>query len=195
MIYHIEGKLVEKTPTYDVIDASGVGYIMQISLNTFTKIGDNEKCKLFTEQVYVRDDMPRFFGFYDTAERNLFRQLVSVSGVGGTSALLMFSSLSADEIQNAIVTGNVTLLKSVKGIGEKTAQRIIVDLKDKMGKGTLSTEFFVPSNNILKEEALSALVMLGFNKPAADKALDKIIKTLGTGQTVEQLIKAALKNL
>ncbi len=195
MIYHIEGKLVEKTPTYAVIDASGVGYIMQISLNTFTKIGDNEKCKLFTEQVYVRDDMPRFFGFYDTAERNLFRQLVSVSGVGGTSALLMLSSLSADEIQNAIVTGNVTLLKSVKGIGEKTAQRIIVDLKDKMGKGTLSTEFFVPSNNILKEEALSALVMLGFNKPAADKALDKIIKTLGTGQTVEQLIKAALKNL
>ncbi len=195
MIYHIEGRLVEKTPTYAVIDAVGVGYIMQISLNTFTKIGDNEKCKLFTEQVYVRDDMPRFFGFYDTAERNLFRQLVSVSGVGGTSALLMFSSLSADEIQNAIVTGNVTLLKSVKGIGEKTAQRIIVDLKDKMGKGTLSTEFFVPSNNILKEEALSALVMLGFNKPAADKALDKIIKTLGTGQTVEQLIKAALKNL
>lgn len=195
MIYHIEGKLVEKTPTYAVIDASGVGYIMQISLNTFTKIGDSEKCKLFTEQVYIRDDMPRFFGFADIAERNLFRQLVSVSGVGGTSALLMLSSLSAEEIQNAIVTGNVILLKSVKGIGEKTAQRIIVDLKDKIGKGSLSADFFVSPNNILKEEALSALVMLGFNKLAADKVLDKIIRTEGTGQTVEQLIKASLKNL
>ncbi len=195
MIYHIEGKLVEKTPTYAVIDAAGVGYMMQISLNTFTKIGDSEKCKLFTEQVYVRDDMPRFFGFADTAERNLFRQLVSVSGVGGTSALLMLSSLSAAEIQNAIATGNVAILKSVKGIGEKTAQRIIVDLKDKIVKGSLSPDFFVSSNNILKEEALSALVMLGFNKGAADKVLDKIIRTEGTGQTVEQLIKAALKSL
>lgn len=195
MIYHIEGKLVEKTPTYAVIDAAGVGYIMQISLNTFSKIGENEKCKLFTEQLYVRDDMPRFFGFADIAERNLFRQLVSVSGVGGTSALLMLSSLSAAEIQQAIVTGNVALIKSVKGIGEKTAQRIIVDLKDKMGKSDIGSEFLVPSNNTLKEEALSALVMLGFNKLMADKALDKIIRTEGTGQTVEQLIKSALKNL
>ncbi len=195
MIYHIEGKLVEKTPTYAVIDAGGVGYIMQISLNTFTKIGDQSACKLFTEQVYVRDDMPRFFGFADTAERDLFRQLVSVSGVGGTSALLMLSSLSAGEIQNAIVTGNVALLKSVKGIGEKTAQRIIVDLKDKMGKGGVSADFIISPNNKLKEEALSALVMLGFNKAAADKVLEKIIRTEGTGQTVEQLIKAALKSL
>lgn len=195
MIYHIEGKLVEKTPTYAVIDAAGVGYVMQISLNTFSKIGDTEKCKLFTEQVYVRDDMPRFFGFMDIAERNLFRQLVSVSGVGGTSALLMLSSLSSEEIQNAIVTGNVTLLKSVKGIGEKTAQRIIVDLKDKMGKGPVLSDFFLSSHNILKSEALSALVMLGFNKLSADKTLDKIIKTEGAGQSVEQLIKSALKSL
>jgi Holliday junction DNA helicase RuvA len=100
MIYHIEGKLIEKTPTYAVIDAGGVGYVMQISLNTFSKIGENEKCKLYTEQLYVRDDMPRFYGFADIAERNLFRLLVSVSGVGGTSALLMLSSLSAAEIQN-----------------------------------------------------------------------------------------------
>jgi Holliday junction DNA helicase RuvA len=195
MINHIEGKLVEKNPTYAVIDAAGVGYIMQISLNTFSKIAENEKCKLFTEQLYVRDDMPRFFGFADIAERSLFRQLVSVSGVGGTSALLMLSSLSAAEIQNAILTGNVAVIKSVKGIGEKTAQRIIVDLKDKIGKTALSADFFIPSNNIIKEEALSALVMLGFNKAAADKVLDKIIKTEGTGQTVEQLIKSALKNL
>ncbi len=195
MINHIEGKLVEKTPTYAVIDAAGVGYVMQISLNTFSKIGDSEKCKLYTEQLYVRDDMPRFYGFADIAERSLFRQLVSVSGVGGTSALLMLSSLTAAEIQNAIATGNVALIKSVKGIGEKTAQRIIVDLKDKIGKTTTATEFFVSPNNILKQEALSALVMLGFNKSTVDKVLDKIIKTEGTGQTVEQLIKAALKNL
>ena len=195
MIYHVEGKLVEKTPTYAVIDAGGVGYIMQISLNTFTKIGDSEKCKLYTEQLYVRDDMPRFFGFADIAERNLFRLLVSVSGVGGTSALLMLSSLTAAEIQNAIATANVAVIKSVKGIGEKTAQRVIVDLKDKMGKGDLSAEIFSSSNNTLKEEALSALVMLGFNKQGAEKVLDKIIRTEGTGQTVEQLIKSALKNL
>lgn len=195
MIYHIEGKLVEKTPTYAVIEAAGVGYVMQISLNTFSKIGENEKCKLYTEQLYVRDDMPRFFGFADIAERNLFRMLVSVSGVGGTSALLMLSSLSSAEIQAAIATGNVALIKSVKGIGEKTAQRIIVDLKGKMGKDELSSDFFVTSNNTLKEEALSALVALGFNKSGADKVLDKIVKTEGTGLSVEQLIKSALKNL
>lgn len=195
MIHHIEGRLVEKTPTYAVIDAGGVGYIMQISLNTFSKIGDSEKCKLYTEQLYVRDDMPRFFGFADVAERNLFRLLVSVSGVGGTSALLMLSSLSAAEIQTAIATGNVALIKSVKGIGEKTAQRIIVDLKGKMGKEELSSDFFVSSNNTLKEEALSALVALGFNKSAADKVLDKIVRTEGAGLSVEQLIKSALKNL
>lgn len=195
MIYHIEGKLIEKTPTYAVIDAGGVGYVMQISLNTFSKIGDSEKCKLYTEQLYVRDDMPRFYGFADVAERNLFRLLVSVSGVGGTSALLMLSSLSATEIQTAIATANVAVIKSVKGIGEKTAQRVIVDLKDKMGKSDFSSDIFLGSNNTLKEEALSALVMLGFNKAGADKVLDKIIRTEGTGQTVEQLIKSALKNL
>ncbi|MCK6648799.1 MAG: Holliday junction branch migration protein RuvA, partial [Bacteroidia bacterium] len=163
--------------------------------NTFSKIGESEKCKLYTEQLYVRDDMPRFFGFADVAERNLFRLLVSVSGVGGTSALLMLSSLSAAEIQTAIATGNVALIKSVKGIGEKTAQRIIVDLKGKMGKEELSSDFFVSSNNTLKEEALSALVALGFNKSAADKVLDKIVRTEGAGLSVEQLIKSALKNL
>ncbi|MEO6882448.1 MAG: Holliday junction branch migration protein RuvA [Bacteroidia bacterium] len=195
MYHHIEGKLVEKTPTYAVIDCNGVGYILQISLNTFSKIGLNEKCKLYAEQMYIRDDMPRFFGFADLSERHLFRQLVSVSGVGGTSALLMLSSLNASEIQQAIVSGNVALLKSVKGIGEKTAQRIIVDLKDKFGKMEVGTDFFLPSNNTLKEEALSALVMLGFAKNTAEKAVDKILKTEGAADSVEQVIKQALKNL
>ncbi len=195
MFNHIQGKLVEKTPTYAVLEANGIGYILQISLNTFTKIGESENCKLFVEQMYVRDDLPRSFGFFDVAERTLFRHLTSVSGVGGTSALLMLSSLSAAEIQAAIATGNVALIKSVKGIGEKTAQRIIVDLKGKLGKDELSTNFFVTSNNTLKEEALSALVALGFNKAGADKVLDKVIKTEGAGITVEQMIKSALKNL
>lgn len=195
MFNHIQGKLVEKTPTYAVLEANGIGYILQISLNTFTKIGESENCKLYIEQMYVRDDLPRSFGFFDVAERTLFRHLTSVSGVGGTSALLMLSSLSASEIQAAIATGNVALIKSVKGIGEKTAQRIIVDLKGKLGKDELSTDFFVTSNNTLKEEALSALVALGFNKAGADKVLDKVIKTEGAGITVEQMIKSALKNL
>lgn len=195
MINHIEGKLVEKTPTHAVIDCGGVGYIMQISLNTFSKIGENEKCKLYTEQMYVRDDMPRFFGFADVAERNLFRQLTSVSGVGGVSALLMLSSLSAAEIQQAIVTGNVAVIKSIKGIGEKTAQRIIIDLKGKMGDGVELPVNFLGAHNKIKEEALIALVNLGFAKQVAEKAIDKVIKGDPKERSVEQMIKDALKNV
>lgn len=195
MINHIKGTLVEKTPTYVVIDCNGVGYYMNISLNTYSKIGNLEECKLFTEQVYVRDDLPRFYGFLENSERNLFRQLISVSGVGGTSAIMMLSSLSSSEIQEAILSGNVTLLKSIKGIGEKTAQRIIVDLRGKLGKDNLGFDFLVGSNNTLKEEALSALIMLGFTKSIAEKAIDKSLKTGGDSQSVEQLIKLALKNL
>lgn len=195
MIDLIEGRLIEKTPTYAVILCGGVGYRANISLNTFSKIGNSENCKLYTEQVYVRDDMPRFYGFFDRAERGLFRQLISVSGVGGNSAIMMLSSLSAVEIQQAITTGNVALLKSVKGIGEKTAQRIIVDLKGKLGKEDLSSDFFAGAHNTLLQEALSALIMLGFAKNIAEKALEKAQKTAGENPTVEELIKVALKNL
>jgi len=195
MISHIEGLITEKTPTYVVIDCNGVGYSMNISLNTYSKITALQTCKLLTEQVYVRDDLPRFYGFIEGAERNLFRQLISVSGVGGTSAIMMLSSLSSAEIQDAIVSGNVTLLKSIKGIGEKTAQRIIVDLKGKLGKDILGTDFLNSSNNTLKEEALSALQMLGFAKNMADKAIDKALKIGGNTQTIEQVIKLALRNL
>ncbi len=199
MINHIEGKLVEKTPTYAVIETGGVGYLLLISLSTSEKIGEIENCKLFVEQLYVRDDNPKQYGFYTSDERNLFRLLVSVSGVGGNSALLMLSSLSAVEIQEAISTGNVTLIKGVKGIGEKTAQRIIVDLKDKIGKVVSGIDELDISakglNNTVKEEAIAALTMLGINKSVASKVLDKTIKVEGTGQSVEQLIKSALKNL
>jgi Holliday junction DNA helicase RuvA len=195
MINHIEGKLVEKTPTHAVIDCGGVGYIMQISLNTSSKIETGKTCKLFTEQMYIRDDMPRFFGFAEPDERILFRKLTSVSGVGGVSALLMLSSLSAGEIQQAIATGNVALLKSIKGIGEKTAQRIIVDLKGKMGEVSGLPENFLTAHNKIKEESLIALVNLGFAKQVAEKAIEKAIKADPSDRTVEQLIKDALKNL
>jgi Holliday junction DNA helicase RuvA len=195
MIDYIEGKLVEKTPTYVVLASGGVGYVMNISLNTSSRLNPESICKLYTEQTYVRDDLPRFYGFFDKEERILFRMLISVSGVGGNSAMLMLSSLSADDIQLAIATGDVNLLKSVKGIGEKTAQRIIVDLKGKIGKSEGIAEKHVHSDNKTRNEALAALVMLGFAKASAEKAIDKVYRTEGNVVSVEHLIKQALKNL
>ena len=195
MIHHINGTLVEKTPTYAVIDCNGIGYILNISLNTFSKLPESGSCKLFAEQLYVRDDLPKFFGFADKPERQLFRHLVSVSGVGGTSALMMLSSLSASEIQQAILSGDVATLKSVKGIGEKTAQRIIVDLKGKFGKSDISADFLSTPHNNLRNEALSALMMLGFVKNNAEKSIDKVLKSTTSTLSVEDLIKTALKNM
>lgn len=195
MINHLEGNVAEKTPAHVVIDCGGVGYVLMISLSTFSKLPDSGKCKVYTEQLFVRDDLPRMYGFADKTERQLFRLLTSVSGVGGTSAILMLSSLSPQDIEEAINSGNVAMLRSVKGIGEKTAQRIIVDLKGKMGKANLSSDFFAGGNNKNRDEALTALVMLGFAKNVAEKALDRSMKTEGANSSAEQLIKAALKNL
>ncbi len=195
MIDFIEGKLVEKTPTYVVVACGGVGYVMNISLNTSSKLQSDSTCRLYTEQTYVRDDLPRFYGFFEKEERILFRQLISVSGVGGNSAMLMLSSLSADDIQRAIASADVNLLKSVKGIGEKTAQRIIVDLKGKLGKMEGLTDKLVFSDNKTRNEALSALVMLGFIKGSAEKAIDKVYRAEGNVVSVEHLIKQALKHL
>jgi len=197
MISFISGKIVEKNPAFATLEANGIGYTLNISLNTFSKINDLTECKLFTEQVYVRDDNPKWYGFFEADERELFRKLISVSGVGGSSALLMLSSLSPMEITGAVNTANVALLKSIKGIGEKTAQRIVVDLKGKLGKheGGI-TQILTPVYNKNKEEALMALVMLGFSKQMAEKAIEKAIKQLGvTSDNVENLVKAALKNL
>lgn len=197
MISYIEGKIADKNPAYAVVEAGGIGYALNISLNTFSKINELSSCKLFVEQVYVRDDNPKWFGFFELDERELFRKLISVSGVGGGSALLMLSSLSPLEIAGAINTANVATLKSIKGIGEKTAQRIVVDLKGKVGKheGGIS-QILSPTYNKSKDEALMALVMLGFNKQAAEKAIEKSIKQQGVASdNVEQLVKAALKNL
>jgi Holliday junction DNA helicase RuvA len=195
MIDFIEGLLVEKTPTYVVVACGGIGYVMQISLNTSSHLAPLAPCKLYTEQTYVRDDLPRFYGFHDPAERILFRMLISVSGVGGNSAMLMLSSLSAEDIQKAIAMGDVNMLKSVKGIGEKTAQRIIVDLKGKLGKGDMISEKMMFTDNKTRDEALSALVMLGFVKASAEKAVDKVYRSEGNVVSVEHLIKQALKHL
>lgn len=197
MISFISGKIVEKNPAFTTLETNGIGYTLNISLNTFSKINDLSECRLYTEQVYVRDDNPKWYGFFESDERELFRKLISVSGVGGSSALLMLSSLSPMEITGAVNTANVALLKSIKGIGEKTAQRIVVDLKGKLGKheGGIS-QILTPVYNKNKEEALMALVMLGFSKQMAEKAIEKSIKQLGfTSDNVENLVKAALKNL
>lgn len=194
MYNHFEGRLVEKTPTYAVVDCAGVGYLLHISLNTFSKIGSSEKCRLYAH-LAVREDAHTLYGFADQEERAIFRQLISVSGVGASTARMILSSLSPGEVTQAILSGNVAALKSIKGIGEKSAQRIIVDLKNKLGKEEVPMEFFVSSNNTAREEALSALVMLGFARNTADKALEKVMKAEGNGASVEQLIKQALKNL
>jgi Holliday junction DNA helicase RuvA len=197
LIHFIQGQLSSKSPAFVVVEANGIGYGLYISLQTYTKLGDAASAKLYVESVYIRDDNPKYYGFADEEERELFRKLISVSGVGGASALLMLSSLSANEITTAINTANVTLLKSIKGIGDKTAQRIVVDLKGKMGKheGGIS-QIMATSYNKTKDEALMALVTLGFPKMAAERGLEKAIKQQGTStDNVENLIKAALKNL
>ncbi len=193
MIAQIKGRLIEKTPTYVVIDCNGVGYQLNISLNTFSKIGNEENCLLFAHYV-VREDAHLLYGFKEKSERELFRQLISVSGVGSSTAIMILSSLSPDETKAAIVSGNVNTLKGVKGIGLKTAERIIIDLRDKVGKSEGNELFSMGSNNTIKEEALSALVMLGFSKMPAEKALTKIM-TETPNLTVEELIKRTLKSL
>jgi holliday junction DNA helicase RuvA len=194
MYDYIKGVLVEKNPAYAVIDSHGTGYILSISLHTYSGLKEGTECKLFTHLV-VREDSMSLFGFADHEERELFRQLISVSGVGVNTARIILSSLSPDEVCLAISGGNAPVLQSIKGIGAKTAQRIIVDLKDKVSKEFNSAEKLGFRHNTGKEEALSGLIILGFPKMVADKALTKIIEREGTDLTVEELIKLALKIL
>ncbi|MFH0894759.1 MAG: Holliday junction branch migration protein RuvA [Bacteroidota bacterium] len=193
MIHYIEGKITELTPTYAVIDCGGVGYLINISLNTFSNVAPGEKFKMLIHQV-IREDAHLLFGFADDDERDIFRHLISVSGIGANTARLILSSLTPDEIRIAILSNNVAALKKIKGIGEKSALRILVDLRDKMDKKPSGKEILFPTNTILKEEALTALVALGFARSAAEKALDKSLSG-GNEMSVEELIKAALKNL
>jgi Holliday junction DNA helicase RuvA len=191
MISHLNGKLIEKNPTALIIECSGVGYEVKISLTTFSAIGSDESIKVFT-QFIVREDAQLLFGFATKEERDIFNHLISVSGIGPNTAMIMLSSLTPVEVAHAIQSEDVRTIQSVKGIGVKTAQRVIIDLKDKMVKMAFSTENVFTQNNTNRFDALTALVSLGFDKKLVDKALDKIV----TGEeTVEQLIKQALKIL
>jgi holliday junction DNA helicase RuvA len=193
MITHIRGKLVEKNPTFAVIETNGVGYWLNISLNTFSQIPDNESILLYTH-LAVKEDSHTLFGFFSKIEREIFRLLISVSGVGPSTARTMLSSMSTDEIQQAIASGNVGLIQSVKGIGAKTAQRVLIDLKDKILKTYGIDEVSITESNRNKIEALSALEVLGFTKKQSEKVLDKILLEDAT-LSVEILIKKALKKL
>jgi Holliday junction DNA helicase RuvA len=193
MITQIRGRLVEKNPTYVVVDCAGVGYMLHISLQTFSALSDDENVRLFAH-LSVREDAHTLYGFISKTEREVFKLLISVSGVGPSIARTMLSSMSSEEVQNAIASENVTLIQSVKGIGLKTAQRVIVDLKDKILKTFDIDQLSLNTNNTNKEEALSALEVLGFNRKQSEKAISVILKD-SPNETVELLIKKALKNL
>jgi len=194
MFEYVRGPIAELTPANAVIEAGSVGYFIHISLNTYTRLSGKDEVKLFLHQV-VREDAHLLYGFADKGERELFRLLISVSGIGSNTAIMMLSSLLPDEIRKAILEENVHLLKSIKGIGAKTAQRIIIDLKDKIGKSPASDKILMTASaGTAREEALSALVMLGFQKKSVETELDKIIKS-NPELKVEQLIKLALKGL
>ena len=190
MISHINGKLVEKTPTYVVIDCNGVGYKLNISLQTYSSI-QTENCKLLTH-LAVKEDSHTLYGFFTSEERDLFRQLISVSGVGPSTARMILSTYSAEEIVNYIIIADVTALQNVKGIGGKTAQRIIIDLKDKVGKGKETSDLLFTQDNTIKEEALSALLALGFTKKVAYKKMEQVMKNHEGEITVEDLVRRSL---
>ncbi len=190
MISHINGRLIEKTPTYVVIDCNGVGYKLHISLQTFSSI-NTENCKLLTH-LSIKEDAHTLYGFYSSSERELFRNLISVSGVGPSTARMILSTYSTDEIVNYIITADVSAIQNIKGIGGKTAQRIIIDLKDKVGKGRETSDLLFTQDNTIKEEALSALLALGFTKKVAEKKMEQVL-TKHVGEiTVEDLVKRSL---
>ena len=199
MYDYIEGKTTGLTPAYAIVEAGGFGYFINISLNTYSQITEHKKnnasdlLKLYLHFV-VREDAHLFFGFFTEKEREIFKLLITVSGIGANTARMMLSSLNPIELQKAIAEANVTILQGIKGIGLKTAQRVIVDLKDKIKIESLTNEKFLVVNNTIKEEALSALVTLGFSKSTVEKMLDKLL-TVRSDMTVEELIKLTLKNV
>jgi Holliday junction DNA helicase RuvA len=195
MIAYLDGRLAQKDPTFVIIDVAGVGYELRISLNTYGQLPDGERCKLYTHQ-HIKEDAHTLYGFATIAEKSAFLNLISISGVGPNTGLMILSSLTVQEVQQAIVREDVRTIQQVKGIGAKTAQRIILELRDKFRKGlgpdAVSVSF--GAHNTSREEALSALVTLGFAKNVAEKALDTIIKREGAALSVEEMIKFALKS-
>ncbi|MEC8599504.1 MAG: Holliday junction branch migration protein RuvA [Bacteroidota bacterium] len=193
MITQIIGRLVEKTPTQVVIDCNGVGYAVNISLHTFSQINDNENIKLYTH-LQVREDSHTLFGFNTTIERSVFLLLISVSGIGSSTARTMLSSLDPLQIQRAIISEDLNTIKSIKGIGLKTAQRVLIELKDKMLNLQFEGEIQNFGNNTIKDEALSALEVLGYTRKQSERILDTIIQS-APDSSVEELIKEALNKL
>lgn len=193
MITHIQGKLTEKNPTHVVIDCNGVGYMLNISLHTYSQIPDNESLKLFTH-LQVKEDSHTLYGFSSLVEREIFRLLISVSGIGASIARTMLSSLTPQQVKEGIANNDVAIIQSIKGIGTKTAQRVIIDLKDKILKIYDIDEVSVYKDNTSKNEALSALEVLGFVRKQAERVVDKIL-VAQPDANVETIIKQALKNL
>lgn len=195
MYNHIKGRLVEKNPAYVVIEANGVGYLINISLHTYSKLPDSESVMLFTH-IIVREDSWQLFGFAEKQEREAFKLLISVSGVGPNTGRIILSSLSAQEVESAILLENAPLLTSIKGIGAKTAQRIILDLKDKFGKGISTPTPISGGVNTAsgRAEAVSALEILGFNRLQIEKAVNKLLQEEAE-LNVEEIVKRALKVL
>lgn len=196
MIAFLKGRLVHKEPAFVIIDVNGVGYQVNISLATYGQIKNQEDIKLFTH-LSVREDAHVLYGFAEESEKKLFQHLISVNGVGPGTAIVMLSYMSAPELKTAIVQENTAALQSIKGIGGKTAQRVIIDLKDKLKReGWSETASTTPadSSNILRNEALSALLTLGLPKAAAEKSVDAVLKKSGNTITLEDLVKQALKS-
>lgn len=193
MITHIQGKLVEKNPTDVVIDCNGVGYLLNISLHTYSQIPNQEHLKLYTH-LQIKEDSHTLYGFSSLGERQIFRLLISVSGIGTSTARTMLSSLTPKQVREAIATEDVALIQSIKGIGLKTAQRVVIELKDKVLKAYDIEEGITFQNNTNKDEALSALEVLGFTKKQSERVVDKIVSS-NQEASVEAIIKEALKKL
>ena len=193
MIDYIKGKIVELSPAHAVVEVSDIGYHVNISLATYSELNGKDNAKIYVYEV-IREDSYTLFGFFGRQERQLFLLLISVLGVGANTARVILSSIAIDDLQSAIQTGNAAILKSVKGIGSKTAERIIVDLKDKVSKIEISTVDKPVVDNVLTDEAVAALVMLGFSQMPAQKAVRKVIE-INPQLTIEQIIKQSLKLL
>ncbi|MDF4202009.1 MULTISPECIES: Holliday junction branch migration protein RuvA [Maribacter] len=193
MIHHLRGKLVEKNPTHVIIECGGVGYFVNISLNTFSKLPEQENISVFTH-LQVKEDSHTLFGFVEKSEREIFRLLLSVSGIGSSIARTMLSSMSPSQVRDAIANGDVASIQAVKGIGAKTAQRVILDLRDKVLKVYDIDELSLSTNNTNKDEALSALEVLGFARKQSERVVDKVLGQ-DASLSVEDIIKLALKNL
>lgn len=198
MIAYLKGKLAYKDPTFVIIDISGVGYQVKISLQTYTQIKDEEQVMLLTFQ-HIKEDAHTLYGFKEESEKRFFLNLISISGVGPNTALMILSSLSSEELEHAIIQEDVRTIQNVKGVGIKTAQRIILELKDKItkevsGSSSIQSSSFGKTSNKIKEEALQALLTLGFPKLAAEKNIAAVLKKSASEISLEELIKASLKN-